>query len=266
VDNAETVAKRVLEVIIPGANLEYQPMQSNGEYDFKLHYPNGTTAAVEVTAAVDETLMKTVAAIHGKRAGGPVIQASACKKGWLIFPINGASIRRIRANADIYLAALEREGIDSFSCVSSSPSAQKACCHLQITGGAVISSDLNPTIRIADPGSGGAVGPSLAIEAGERVALKQDNRRKLGAAQTTERHFVVYIDAASLPWMALTSFSPPAILPKIPQEITNVWLIGQGDNKNEFVVWRAGATETWQSMKVHCAPEIPKNDCSGSID
>jgi hypothetical protein len=175
----------------------------------------------------------------------------------LIFPINGASIRKIRADADIYLAALEREGIDSFSCVCSSPSVQKACCHLQITGGAVISSDLNPTIRIAGPGGGGAVGPSLAIEAGERAALKQDNRRKLGAAQTTERHLVVYIDGSSgLAWTALTSFAPPAIPPTIPDEITNLWLIGQGDNGNEFVVWRAVATQTWQSMKVHCAPEI----------
>jgi hypothetical protein len=253
---SESVSKRVLEAAFPGATMNYRPDQSHGEYDFDLRYSNGTTAAVEVTAAMDETLMKTVGAIHGKRAGGPVIQALVCQKSWLIFPVNGATIPRIRADADIYLAALEREGIDSFSCVSSSPSVQKACCHLQITGGAVISSDLNPTIRIAGLGGGGAIGPSLAIEAGERVALKQDNRRKLGAAQTIERHLVVYIDAASVPWMALTSFSPPAIQPSIPNEITNLWLIGQGDNGNEFVVWCAGATETWQSIKVQCAPEI----------
>lgn len=256
-NHSEAISKRVLEAVFPGATMDYRPNQPHGEYDFDLRYSNATIAAVEATAAMDETLMKTVAAIHGKKTGGPVTEASACKKSWLIFPINGASIRKIRADADIYLAELEREGIDSFSCVCSSPSVQKACCHLQITGGAVIPSDLNPAIRIAGPGGGGAVGPNLAIEAGERAALKRDNRRKLGAAQTTERHLVVYIDAASLPWMALTSFSPPAILPKIPQEITNVWLIGQGENKNEFVVWCAGTKETWQSVTVQCAPEIP---------
>ena len=253
-DYSEAISKRVLEAIFPGATMDYRSTQSHGEYDFDLRYNNGTTAAVEVTAAMDETLMKTVGAIHGKRAGGPVIQPLTCQKHWLIFPINGASIPRIRADADIYLAALEREGIDSFFCVSSSPSVQKACCHLQITGGEVVSSDPNPTIHIAGPGGGGAVGPSDATEAGEFEAWKQDNRRKLGATKMAERHLVVHIDESKgLPWIALTSFTPPAILPKIPEEITNLWLIGQGENKNEVVVWRGGMKEIWQSARVHCA-------------
>jgi hypothetical protein len=259
-NQSEAISKRVLEAIFSGATMDYRSTQSHGEYDFDLRYNNGTTAAVEVTAAMDETLMKTVGAIHGKRAGGPVIQPLTCQKSWLIFPINGASIRRIRADADIYLAALEREGIDSFFCVSSSPFVQKACCHLQITGGAVVSSDRNPTIRIAGPGGGGAVGPNLAIEAGEREALKQDNRRKLGAAQNTERHLVIYIDGSNgLPWTALTSFAPPAILPKIPGEITNLWLIGHTEKKDEFVAWYASTNETWRGMKVVCTPETPSN-------
>jgi len=254
---SETIAKRVLETILPGASLEYRQTQSHGEYDFDLHYGDGSKAAVEVTAAMDETLMKTVGAIHSKRAGGSTIQAKVCKKSWIIFTANGSSIRRIRTDADSCLAELEKEGIDRFFCVSSSSTVQKVCCHLEITGGGVISSNGNPTIHIAGPGGGGAVGPSLAIEAGERAALKQDNRRKLGAAQTTERHLVVYVDGSNgLAWTALTSFVPPAIPPRIPDEITNLWLIGQGDSRNEFVVWRAGATDTWQSMKVHCAPEI----------
>jgi hypothetical protein len=254
---SEKISKRVLEAILPGAILRYRPTQSHGEYDFDLQYKDGSQAAVEVTAALDETLMKTVGAIHGKRAGGPTIRAKVCKRTWIIFPTKGASIRRIRADADFYLATLEQEGIDRFYCVSRSLSVQKACCHLEITGGGVVSSDCEPTICIAGPIGGGAVGPSLAIEAGEREALKQDNRRKLGAARTTERHLVVYIDGSNgLAWTALTSFEPPAIPPKIPVEITNLWLIGQGDNRNEFVVWRSGATEAWQSIRVQCAPEI----------
>lgn len=256
---SERISKRVLEAILSGAILKYRPTQSHGEYDFDLHYEDGSEAAVEVTAAMDETLMKTVGAIHGKRAGGSTIRAKVCKRSWIIFPTKGASIRKIRTDADFYLAGLEQEGINRFYCVSRSPSVQKACCHLEITGGGVLSSDREPTIRIAGPIGGGAVGPSLAIEAGEREALKQDNRRKLGAAQTAERHLVVYIDGRNgLAWTALTSFAPPAVLPKIPDEITNLWLIGQGDNTNEFVVWRAGTTETWQSMKVQCSPETLK--------
>jgi hypothetical protein len=58
---SEAIAKRVLEAILPGANLEYQPVQSNGEYDFNLRYDDGSFAAVEVTAAVDKTLTETIA-------------------------------------------------------------------------------------------------------------------------------------------------------------------------------------------------------------
>jgi hypothetical protein len=245
--------------------LEYRQTQSHGEYDFDLHYGDGSKAAVEVTAAMDETLMKTVGAIHSKRAGGSTIQAKVCKKSWIIFTTKGSSIRRIRTDADFYLAELEKEGIDRFFCVSSSSSVQKACCYLQITGGGVISSDGNPTIHIAGPGGGGAVGPSLAIEAGERETLKKDNRRKLGAAQTAERHLVVYIDGGNgLAWTALTSFEPPSILPKLPEEITNLWLVGHGERKDEFVLWRAGTSETWQSMRVQCTPEIPNDRRSGN--
>jgi hypothetical protein len=263
---SEAVSKRVLESILPGATLNYRLSQSHGEYDFDLHYSDGAIAAVEVTAAMDETLMRTVGAIRGKRAGGSAIRAVACKKSWVIFAAKGGSISRIRKDADAYLADLEREGIDKFFCVSSSESVRKVCCHLQITGGGVISSEGNPTIHIGGPMGGGAVGPRLAIEAGERETSKPDNRRKLGAAQAAARYLVVYIDGSSgLAWTALTSFVPPAILPKLPAEITNLWLIGPGENKNEFVVWRAGTKETWQSMRVQCPPEIPRNDGSGGI-
>jgi hypothetical protein len=78
---------------------------------------------------------------------------------------------------------------------------------------------------------------------------------------------VVYIDESKgLPWIALTSSTPPAILPKMPEEITNLWLIGQGENKNQFVVWHGGMKEIWQGARVQCAPEIPKINGPGSID
>lgn len=257
---SEAIAKRVLEAILPGANLEYQPVQSNGEYDFNLRYDDGSFAAVEVTAAVDKTLTETIAAVRSKKKGGSAIKATACKKSWLIFPGKGASINTIRADADCCLAKLEQDGIDRFFCVSNSPSVQEICCRLQITGGGVISSETEPTIQIAFPIGGGAVGPSLAIEAGEREAWKEDNRKKLGTAKTTERHLVVYFDAGNgLPWTALTSFEPPKTLPKIPTEITNLWLIGHSENKDEFVAWYASTNEAWHSTKVVCTPESPRD-------
>jgi len=265
-DMAESVAKRVLDAFIPGANLEYQSEQSNGEYDFNLHCADGTTAAVEVTAAIDQRHLEMLASIYDPRKGGQIIRPTACKKSWAIFPAMNASINNIRANADRYLARLEQEGIDSFFWVSArTPSTREICHELRIISGTVLNSDGEAMIVIGRPIGAGAVGPQLAIKTGETMAWKEDNRTKLGAAKTPERHLLVYIPAGSLAWSALTNFGPPATLPKLPEEITNLWLIGQGDDRNEFVVWRAGTTETWQSMKVECAPEMLENDRSGCL-
>ena len=130
---------------------------------------------------------------------------------------------------------------------------QNICCHLQITCGGVISSEIEPTIQVAFPVGGGAVGATTATKTGEREAWKQDNRKKLGASRMAERHLVVYIDAGNgLPWTALTSFLPPSTMPQLPEEITNLWLIGHGENEDEFVVWYASTNETWHSMKIIC--------------
>ncbi len=254
---SEAIAKRVLEAILPGANLEFQPVQSDREYDFDLRYADGTIAAIEATAAINESYMRTLARIHNERNGGRIIQPNYCRKSWLIIPATD-EIMEIRQSADRYLANLEQEGIDSFFCVSSrTQSTRQICRDLRIAFGSVLSSYGQPTILIGHPIGAGAVGPRVAIKTGETEAWKEDNRKKLGAAKTAERHLVVYIPAGSLPWSALTSFEPPAILPRIPEEITNLWLIGQGENLNEFVVWYASTSETWRSTKVVCTPETP---------
>jgi hypothetical protein len=252
---SEAVAKRVLESILPGATLVYRTAQANGEYDFDLRYSDGTVAAVEVTAAVDQNLTETIAAVRSKKKGGSIIEATVCKKSWKIFPAKGASINAIRVAADGSLAHLEHQGIDRFYCVSTSPSVRNICCQLQVTGGRVISSETEPTIRIAFPIGGGAVGAATATTTGERESWKPDNRKKLGAATTAERHLVVYLDAGNrLPWTALTSFAPPSTVPGIPDEVTNLWLIGQGENENEFVVWYANKNEIWRCTTAVCAP------------
>lgn len=248
VDIPESVTKRVLEAIIPGANLEYQSEQSNGQYDFKLHYSDGTVAAVEATAARNETYMRMLARICDERKGGRIIQAQYCRKSWLIIPATD-EIMKIRQSVDPYLAKLEEEGIGSFPPVRT-PTARQMCRDLRIAFGSVLHTDGKPTIEIGPPIGAGAVGSRRAVETGETEAWKEDNRKKLGAANTAERHLVVYMPAGSLAWSALTNFEPPATSPNIPEEITDLWLIGQGEKLDEFVVWHAGIKETWMSTRV----------------
>lgn len=287
-NDSEAIAKRVLEAILPGARLEYKPVQSNGEYDFHLRYADGTVAAVEVTAAVDKDLLDTVAARHGKRAGGPVIQAVFCKKSWVIHAAKGPSFPGIRKNADQFLAKLEGEGINGFDYFDQwkpgcSQTVRELCCQLGVTEGYVLSSAGEPMIKVECPIEGRVVGASLAIEAVEKVAWKPDNRQKLGAAKTNERHFVVYMGPGlGQPGIPLAGFSLPPALPKhstdcpapgcygeaggcIPQEITNLWLIGRGEEANELAIWRAGISEAWRSTRVICTPETSDQQSSCQV-
>ena len=252
-DHAETVAKRVLEVILPGL-MEFQPLQSHGECDFVLRYHSGTVAAVEVTSSIDQIQAETIAAIRSRKKGGSSIRATKCKKSWLIFPANGANIDKIRGTADEYLFRLEQSGIETFSWVSDRNQCVREICHdLKIVSGSVISTGVSGMMRIAFPVGGGAVGPTIAIEAGEREAWKPDNRKKLGAARTDEHHLVVYIDTLNgLPWIALTGFEPLSTLPNLPEEITWIWLVSHGEKANEFVVWHASIKEPWRSTRVVC--------------
>jgi hypothetical protein len=55
-DQAERLAKAVIEALLPGSKMEYREKQSQGArvYDFDLGYADGRVTAVEVTASVNE--------------------------------------------------------------------------------------------------------------------------------------------------------------------------------------------------------------------
>ena len=250
----EEAVKRVLEAVLPGAVLTYRTSQSNGEYDFDLRYGNGTVAALEVTASLDESWMGTQAAIHGKRAGGTVIKTQACRKTWMLFPANGANIPRIRKQADSLIFEFERRNVEEIDCLRSysDPAILRLCNELQITGAMVIA-DTGAAIRIGPLVSGGSVGQNSAVTAAEEEAAKSDNIKKLGTAGTVERHLAVYIDArAGVPWTSLTEFTPPSVKPDLPDEITDLWIIGHTINANEFVVWHGSVSQKFSAREVNC--------------
>jgi len=71
------------------------------------------------------------------------------------------------------------------------------------------------------PSNGDAVSASDVFEAVRIEAYKKDNRQKLRASNTEERHLLVYVDSQNLgPWCALVDFEPPRILPDLPPEVT----------------------------------------------
>lgn len=259
-DRAEHIVKPVIEACLQGSTLIYRCEQSHGEWDFDLSY-SGKTVAVEVTQATTQSQMEIMGATKRRRG---VIGAKYCKRTWIVFLGNRPKIPQIRKNIDDYLWELERLGLEQFSCTGSSDDRLEKLCRLGVISGTAIQPENAPQIMLNLSASGFKPDPLAAIEAGEREAQKKDNRKKLGKANTEERHLAVHIDVTNgLSWHALTKCNPPiGKRPILPDEITHIWLIGYSGeaNKNEFVVWRGSTREPWQSQRV----AIPESECAAS--
>jgi hypothetical protein len=272
---AEEIAKVVMEAVLPGARMEFKDNQSHGECDFDLHYPNGTVAAVEVTESADQG-QKWMSAKLSKEGSGSVIEAKHCKKSWIIFAMDAKTIPAIRRKTDEYLAKVEQAGKHSFTWLDACttrlqrevglegviPSrvprcVEDICYDLKIKSASVIWDEGPAKIFIAQTARGGAVGPSVALKAGEHECQKHDNRKKLGAAKTAERHLLVYVgESNGLARAALSDFEPPQELPNLPEGITHIWLAGWSISEVELVVWRASTKETWRRQPAWVSPDV----------
>ena len=173
-----------------------------------------------------------------------------------------ARIIEIRNKIDEYLSKAEVAGVETFSYMDDGPSCVQAICRdLKVERGSVLPTITPAKICINGPGGGGAPGADTVIEAGEKEAWKDDNRKKLAKAKTDERHIVVYIHISNgLARMALTSFEPLPTPPRLPSEITHIWLISEAEESNEFVIWYASVNEPWDSRRV-TVPMENLNNC-----
>jgi hypothetical protein len=250
-DHAERVAQRLFESAIPGSRMDYRASQSKGEYDFDLHCADGGVSAVEVTSSVDQALEETHDAIIAKDKGGSSIPTRLCKNSWYIHLLSDTRINPLRKKADLYLAAIENAGIEKFwGPTDDRPAVEAIYQDLGVISGSVASWVRAGNILMALPGSGGAVGVSTVFEAAEREAFKTDNRKKLGAAGTPERHLAIYVYMTTLAWVPLSDFEPIPVAPNLPPEITGIWIFSESSKGGEYVIWRAGPTVPWAKRKL----------------
>ena len=189
--HSERVAQAVVEALEPGARMRYQTRQSHGEHDFDLVYPDRRVATLEVTGATDEHGERTSAALLDRRKGGQFIPTKLCRHDWYIHPDTSASINKIRNHADEYLAEVEAEGlVEFFSPLNAwdQSSVRRIWIDLHVLGGSIWKWKTPGQIGISVPGGGGARDMLDFINAVRAVAAKDDILRKLGAANTEERH------------------------------------------------------------------------------
>jgi hypothetical protein len=264
-DHSESVAKNVLERIFPGSTMCYVRDESHGEWDFNLKYQDGKTAAVEVTSSHNKASTQIYSSIFSPGAGGSITHAVQCKHNWVIRPTASANIRTIRQKADAYLAELEAKGIFGFDKFDrpeyevgdlghvilvdqpqymASEDLAKIRDELQLEYGKAESPSDRAEIRMLGIISDSTVDATTAIRADEEEF--EPNRKKLGRSEFTERHLLIMVNGLnSGPWRHLLDYLPPEETPRLPQEITHVWLVCQVAPAM-FVVWYGSSNRPWQ--------------------
>lgn len=252
-NKSETVAKGIVENLVPGTRMHYCKSQSSGEHDFDIEYPGGARVPLEVTEFTDQGAEATRAAILESRRGGPFVRRVHCARDWYVHPMANANINKIRTHVDRYLAAIEAEGREqffAFSDATESPAVSAILQELGIEAGNV-SKWKSPSIGIAVPGDGGLVDPALVNKAVETEAWKTDNRRKLSSADSPEKHLFVYVAwTKQVVYVAVRDGVPPTSGPKLPPEITDVWVATwAGDRDGVWhSVWRVRNGFPWTHM------------------
>ena len=250
-DKAEAAAKSIVENLIPGARMHYRESQSLGEHDFDLEYPTGTRVPLEVTVSTDEAAEATRAAILRSRRGRLFVLRVYCAHDWYVHPRRHANINKIRTHVDNCLAAIEAEGraqFNAFTDAAQSPAVLAILQELGIEYGSVVSWK-SPGIGVATPGDGGLVDPALVNEVVETEARKADNKRKLSAAAGSEKHLFVYVaPTRHVIWVAVRDEAPPAAGPKLPPEITHVWVATWAGGGAWHTVWHARRDFSWTHM------------------
>ena len=251
-DQCEKLAKAAIEHVIPGSKMEFHLEQAHGNYDFDLVYPDGRLAAVEVTAAKNELMEGTTAAILDERKGGPFVPRHKCHNDWMVCPILGANINRIRDKVDEYLAEIEAEGRSHFFAYvdfNESPAVRRILEDLQIEIGDV-TEWRKPSFNISLPGQGAKRNPKEVNVAVLREAQKQDNRRKLQKAVHPEKHLFVCIDwRLYSPWYAINEGKPSSLPMQLPEGIDIVWAVARTRSSGVYTIWRAKRDHPWEVLE-----------------
>jgi len=193
-DHAEALAKTLFERVLVGTAMRYRTQQSQGQHDFDLCYADGRISAVEVTSSVDQEQQDGYAAILDKKKGGPFVPTNLCKQSWYIHPMPGARVNDIRGQADSYLSEIEAAGIERFwGPTNDVPAVVRIYLDLRIISGSVFPHwHTAGQICIGLPGGGGVFDVRDALKAAKIEMWKDDNRRKLLASGSAERHLAVY--------------------------------------------------------------------------
>ncbi len=245
----ELWAQACIQHALPGCSVEQHDDGSRpGMYDLKIVYPDGSTGAVEVTAAADAPRVDLWREVR-KRA--MLRQESSLAGGWLVRILPSARARELDRQLPGLLQELEREGRRViWGARASGDQLEARAGRLGIAEAHQSATDRPGSIYVMPPegpreqmgGYAPLSGDPLAVWLGEWLAdpRRSDNVRKLLASGADERHVFVLVPGFTQAPFAVIDLliSPdapmPVIPPALPGGIAHVWTMSNWDSGDGF--------------------------------
>jgi hypothetical protein len=249
VRNDELGAQACIRAALPGCSVELHDDGSRPSmYHLKIVYPNGTTGAVEVTAAADAPRTGLWQEVRKRSL---IRQEPDLVGGWLVRILASAQARELDKHLPNLLRDLEQAGRKViWGSRSSTDELSARAGNLRIIEALQSPTDRPGSIYVMPPegspdqmgGYSPPTGDPLAEWLGEWPAnpKRADNVHKLASADVDERHiFVVVPGFPSVPFavndLLMAPGAPlPTIPPDLPTGITHVWTMSIWDSGDGF--------------------------------
>lgn len=235
----ERLAMKVIGSVLPGAVVAlHDDNSSAGLFDLTLTYPDGLSAAVEVTTATDGVITAQWEAI--RRPSARWIDGSLVG-GWRVCLRPGIDIRRVRSQLPHLLRRLEADGttmviVDGSCRGEHHEAARRIGATYLFQSETDHPGSIYPDIELPLDRSGGWEQPTVNAIAewiGEflRAPEQEDNLRKLAISTRTERHlFVILHTFTTAPFtvsgpLMFDDQRVPVVAPSLPGQVTHLWMM-----------------------------------------
>jgi hypothetical protein len=223
----EAAALAVLGQLLGAIGVWRDDGGQDGFHDFDLRFKDRGVVAVEVTGATDPASRQFLSRVEQLDW-----QVDDLTQSWSINLSAAADPRRVRGQLPGLLRQLERRGVEAFDARrhEGGDGVIDQLAALQVLRGAAIGVLAGGRQRIL-PNTLPRIGygsPGLANEVVAGAASREDNRRKLRAANASgarQAHLFIWVDGHNVPAAAvLRAAGLPFALPDLPTEIDAVWL------------------------------------------
>ena len=219
-----------------------------GMYDLRAELGGGRFAAIEVTAAEDERRAADFGALAGERS---LVQAPQLKSGWVVSLCEDAKVSEVRRQAPTLLSEIERTGATELTVGRGwSDNSEVEDLRERLAACGI---DAVHQHQAVGPGVirmlGAAYATWLSMDPDDVVTFvesfiesRPSDVAKLGRSNADERHIFIWSGVFStaereLRALALDVSDLPTRAPRLPLEVTHVWVAGESARPSRIVHW-----------------------------